>query len=115
TPASARACRLVRSFGPRPPRRAAMSWRLQARTMIVLQLCSCFLHRALQQPTPLFDHLVGSGEQSGRNFKAEGLRCRQINDEIELSRLLDWQVSRLSPAQNLVDKIGSAPELAWPI
>src|SRR5215471_14540716 len=62
-----------------------------------------------------FDHLVGAGEQGGRNFKAEGLRCRQINDEIELGRLLDWQVSRLSPAQNLVDKIGSAPELAWPI
>src|SRR6516162_4830463 len=61
------------------------------------------------------DDLVGAGEQSGRNFKAKGLRCRQINDEIELSRLLDWQVSRLSPAQNLVDKIGSAPELAWPI
>jgi hypothetical protein len=27
---------------------------------------------------------------------------------------IDWQVGRLGPAQDLVDKIGSAPELAWP-
>jgi hypothetical protein len=54
-------------------------------------------------------------KQRRRHFEAERLGRRQVYYQIELGRLLDWQVGRLSPAQNLVDKIGSAPELAWPI
>src|SRR6516162_679531 len=56
------------------------------------------------------DHLVGAGEQSGRDGEAERLSGEQIDDEIEFGRLLDWDVGRLGPTQNLVDKVGGAPK-----
>jgi hypothetical protein len=40
--------------------------------------------------------------------KAECLGRRKIEDELELGRLLDREVGRLRPAQNLVDKVGIA-------
>jgi 1,4-alpha-glucan branching enzyme len=40
-----------------------------------------------------FDHLVGAGEQSRRNFQAESFGGCQIDDEIEFSRLLDRNIS----------------------
>src|SRR6516165_11228230 len=54
------------------------------------------------------DHLVGAREQRRRNFKAERLRSGQVNDEIELGRLLNRDVVRLRSAQNLVYKFGGA-------
>src|SRR5262245_21953618 len=58
----------------------------------------------LNPPSPFtsLDHLVGAGEQSG-------LSGEQIDDEIEFGRLLDWDVGRLGPTQNLVDITSSAP------
>jgi hypothetical protein len=50
-----------------------------------------------------FYHLVGAGEQRGRHGEAEHLGGRQINDEIELGRLLDRKIGWLRPTQNLVD------------
>jgi hypothetical protein len=38
----------------------------------------------------LFDHLVGAGEQRGRDGEAERLGGRQVDYEIERGRLLDW-------------------------
>src|SRR5262249_58827711 len=35
---------------------------------------------------------------------------RQIDDEIEVGRLLDWDVAWLRPVQNLIDIFGGAPE-----
>jgi hypothetical protein len=57
----------------------------------------------------LFDHLVGAGEQHRRNGQAERSGGDKVYHQIKLSRLLDRQVSGLRPAQNLVDKVGSAP------
>ena len=34
----------------------------------------------------------------------------EIDDEIEFGRLLDWDVGRLRPAQNLADQLGGTPE-----
>jgi hypothetical protein len=57
----------------------------------------------------LFDHLVGAGEQSRRDGEAERLSGEQIDDEIEFGRLLDWDVGRLGPTQNLDDITSRAP------
>src|SRR5262249_22039981 len=57
----------------------------------------------------LFDHFVGAQQESFRYFKTERLGSRQIDGKIELGRLLDRDVGRLRPAQNLVDIVGGAP------
>src|SRR5436305_15225109 len=58
----------------------------------------------------LLDHLVGAGEQRRWHLDAERLRGREIDDEIELGRLLDRKLARLGTAQNLIDIIGGAPK-----
>src|SRR6266566_3469161 len=61
-------------------------------------------------PFRSFDHLVGEREQLVGNFEAERLSGVQIDDEVELSRLLDRKISRLRSAQNFIDVVGSEPE-----
>src|SRR5437773_1060786 len=53
-----------------------------------------------------FDHLVGAGEEGFGYRQSERLGSRKINDEIELRGLLDRDVARLRPPQNLVDIVG---------
>jgi hypothetical protein len=64
---------------------------------------------AYQEPLrrPL-DHLVGAGEQRRRHFQANRLRHDQVNDEVELGRLLDRKIGGLRPP-NLVDQVAGAP------
>jgi hypothetical protein len=57
----------------------------------------------------LFDHLVGAGGQRRWNLWAEYLGGGEVDDEIELGRLLDRDVAWLRPAQNFVDQLGGAP------
>jgi hypothetical protein len=57
----------------------------------------------------LFDHLVGAREQRRRHFQANRLRHDQVNDEVELGRLLDRKIGGLRPPQNLVDQVAGAP------
>src|SRR5438876_10247555 len=61
------------------------------------------------------DHLVAASEQGRRNFQAEHLGSGQVDDEVELGRLLNRDVGWLRPAQNLVDIVGGAPEHVRPI
>lgn len=52
----------------------------------------------------LFNDLVGAGQQRRRDGQAQRLRRLQIDDQLELGRLLDRQVGGLRPLQDLVDE-----------
>ena len=49
----------------------------------------------------LFDHLVGAGKSVGGHVEAERLRHDQVNDEVELGRLLDRKIGGLRPRKIL--------------
>src|SRR6476619_6183026 len=59
----------------------------------------------------LFDHLVGGGEQCGRNFKPERLRGLYVDGELESRRLFERQVGGLRALENAVDKGRHASEV----
>ena len=48
-----------------------------------------------------FDHLVGAGEERGRDVKAESLGGLEIDHELELGRLLDGQSAGFAPLRIL--------------
>src|SRR5262249_47401856 len=56
----------------------------------------------------LFDHLVGEREQLGRNVEAQHLGGLEIDDQLELGRLLDGEVGGLGAFQYLVHVLRSA-------
>jgi hypothetical protein len=49
------------------------------------------------------DHLIRPRERFRRNRQADLLRRFQIDNELELRRLFDWQVSRLCALEDFVD------------
>jgi hypothetical protein len=51
----------------------------------------------------LFDHLVGNRKQIGREAKTKQFGSLSVDDEFELGRLNDRQVSRLAPSKNASD------------
>ena len=55
-----------------------------------------------------FDHLVGEREQRRRDGEAKGLGGLEIDDEIELGRLLDRDIAGLRAVQNFVGQVGGA-------
>src|SRR6516164_4404016 len=59
--------------------------------------------------TPSFDHLVGEGEHFGRNFEAERLSGFEVDHQLELGRLLDWQLCWFCSLENPVHIESATP------
>src|SRR5262245_26093931 len=58
---------------------------------------------AVQQKGSLFDHLVGGGQQRGRNGEAERLCSLEIDNEFVLGRRLHRHVGWLLTLQDAID------------
>jgi len=66
---------------------------------------------AVQQKSCLFDHLVGSGDQAGRDSKAECPRGLKIDSHGITRRSLDGELCRLFTFKNAIDIGRSASKL----
>jgi hypothetical protein len=51
----------------------------------------------------LFDHPVGAGEERGRHDNAERLSRVEIDDKLQLRRLLNRQIGRLGSLEYLIN------------
>src|SRR5580700_5369528 len=75
--------------------RRVMSARDSMRSLGHLFICTATIG------CPLLDHLVGGREQRRRHVDAKRLGGLEVNDQLELSRLHDWQVGRPLSLKNL--------------
>src|SRR6516162_81350 len=57
-----------------------------------------------------FDYLIGTAEYCWRNGQAERFCSLQIDDQLELCRLLDREVGRFGALEDLVDIVGRDSE-----
>jgi len=67
---------------------------------------------------PLFNHLVGEGEELVGDSHVKHFRRFQIDDEFKLCGLLNWQICRIGAPQNLVDVDCAMPidvAVVWPV
>jgi hypothetical protein len=53
-----------------------------------------------QHQPALFNHVVGAGEHTGRNRDTQSLCCLLIDDQLELGRLLNWQLGQGGSLRN---------------
>src|SRR5262247_1019211 len=57
-----------------------------------------------------FNDLVRPHQHLRRNAYANLFSCPEINHELKLRRLLEWNVGRLGAFQDLIDKVSDASE-----
>src|SRR5258708_14039007 len=57
----------------------------------------------------LLDHRIRPLQERRRDRQAERLGGLEVDDQLELGRLLDGEISRLGPLENLVDIEGGPP------
>jgi hypothetical protein len=55
-------------------------------------------------------NIVGKRQNFIRNDEAQRLGCIQVNNEVEFSWLLDWDIAWLCPAKYLVNNLGRSAE-----
>src|SRR5215469_1648504 len=60
----------------------------------------------------LFNHLVGASEERLGDRNAKGVGGLEVDDQLELRRLLDGKVGRLGALKDLVDITSGATERA---
>ncbi len=70
------------------------------RYSFLVRLFHPLLHAGLSRR--ILDHLVRPHQHIRRNRQADLLRGFQIDDQLELRRLLDWQIGRLGAFQNTI-------------
>src|SRR5262245_23320678 len=58
---------------------------------------------ALQRNLALFDHLVRAGDQRGWESETERLGCLEIDYDLKLCWLFDWQIRRCLALQYPID------------
>src|SRR5262245_16024238 len=67
--------------------------------------------RLSQQHSCSFDHLVGAQQDRGRQLDANRLGGLEVDQQLELRRLLDGQIGGLGAACYPVNELGDAREL----
>src|SRR5215510_9292653 len=59
--------------------------------------------------SPLFDHFIGHGKQSGRHVEADCLGSLDVDDELKLGCLLNRNVRRLLTLEDAIDICRGSP------
>src|SRR5262245_7456018 len=57
---------------------------------------------AAQQKGPLFDHLVGAGDERGRHGETKRFRSLEVDDQLQLGREFHRKITRVGSFQDFV-------------
>src|SRR5215475_7509784 len=68
------------------------------------------VHHAGCPTASSLDHLVSPCQYRGGDCQADGLRCFQVDYQLKLCGLLDWEVPGMCAFENLVDVHGRLPK-----